>query len=458
MSTAVEPTPPTYDLDAEAQQEIVALAMFDLDFLRRTAGLIQPAYFSDLVERGFITLVLEFFAAHKEAPSPAVWVELLKNGFGRVPPLWRDDAKAEVIDRFKALLALEVRNRGFLLEKIEEFAQQQAIMNGLLASAEAMGKKTGKARFDAVKEQMGKALAVKLWSGEDEEYDYFAKIKQRTADRLLVASGGLPLTGITTGVKELDELLYNHRGWGRGELSLFMGPMKSGKSFFLVSCAAAAVQAGYNVLLITLENSAEIQAARIDSYFTGVATRALGGSPHSVEGQIEALRASGRYGRFIMRQYPTGYFSPGHLEALLEEYQAKGVNFDLIVIDYLDIMAPDRRREAKREEHEEVFRKVRGIAGKFTGPRGHPAVLSATQANREGGKAAIVRAEHASEDINKMRLCDICITINRTDEEKATDKARLYIATARNVKDGITLFLKQNLDCGRAIEEVEGIE
>lgn len=53
-------------------------------------------------------------------------------------------------------------------------------------------------------------------------YDFFAQALNRKLARIEKLTGKVPPTGITTGCKELDDLLY-HRGWGRKELSLLMG-------------------------------------------------------------------------------------------------------------------------------------------------------------------------------------------------------------------------------------------
>jgi replicative DNA helicase len=459
MSATISATPgagPVYPFDAELQTEIAALCMWDHDFLRRTDGLIEPEYFGCDVEAGFIRLAIDFYAKHREAPSKAAWMQIIRDGYATKPTAWREDLKGEVVDKLAATSRMDVRSRAFLLDHVAEFAKQQALLNGLIIAADAVGKQSDPKRFEKIESILTKAFKVGLQEG-DEDYDYFEKIEERTQERLDIAGGGKPKTGVTTGVAELDGLLL-HGGWGRREMSLFMGAMKSSKSFNLLSAAAAAVEAGYNVLFVTLENSAAIQAQRIDAYFSDIGMSNHLSSAHTVAGKVRAVGARTSIGKLKIREFPTGVFKPRDLERLLEDYAAKGLMFDLIVVDYLDIMAPDVAAESEREASKQIYTRCRGIIGTYRGPRGHAALLSATQTNREGAKAATAVGTHVAEDINKVRIADLVISINRTDDEKAQSKARLHIALARNQRDSVTIFVKQDLDKGRAVSAVESVE
>lgn len=443
---------PVYDFDATTQTEIVSCLMWDHDFLNRACDLVRPEYFEDEIERGFVRLALQHQAKYREAPSAAVWVELIKDSYKAKPSLWRDDVKPDVIAKLRDTSKMGVHSRAWLLDKIGEFAKQQEIVNALIEAASSVGKTADPDRFTKIEARMTQAFRVGVPAVE-EDYDYFGRVSERTAERLDIAAGGRPKTGITTGIKELDEVLSKHQGWGRKEMSLLMGGAKSTKSFNLTSFAGAAVLAGHNVLLVTLENSREIQSDRLDAYFSEIGMSDHLKSPHGVDAKITALAASGKAGTLRIREFPTGTFRPNDLERLIDDYKVKGITFDLVVIDYMDIMAPDRRYDQEREASKEIYTRCRGIAS-----REGFALLSATQSNREGNKAATAMATHVSEDFNRVKLADLVISINRTEDEKKAHKARLYIAAARNVEDGITIFVKQDLNMGRAIVEVEGVE
>jgi replicative DNA helicase len=116
-------------------------------------------------------------------------------------------------------------------------------------------------------------------------------------------------------------------------------------------------------------------------------------------------------------------------------------------------MIPDVRTYEERQDSKEVWIQLRGIAGEEDA-----AVLTATQTNREGFKASTAKAEHAAEDFNKIRIADLVISINRSDEEKDKGEARLYFAASRNQGGEFCLRVKQNMGAMQFITAVVGIE
>lgn len=445
MTTTYAPT--TYEFDLATQTQIVACMAFDDDFLRQTDGLIKPDYFTDDLERFFVEVSLNHYTKYQESPSLVAWVEGIKDGLKS--KRLREDQKDPAREKIKELKALKITSREWLLDKIAEFAKQQAVATAMVKSVPLLQKGGDPERFVKAEKLLSDAFKIGIHT-QDEDYDYWEKIEERTAERRNIMAGG-GKRGITTGVKELDDHLY-HGGWGRKELSALIGGAKASKSFHLAFFAAKANEAGHNVLFVSLENSVAITSSRIDAFFSGVSLKEEFKTPHAIESGVKDAAAK-KHGQLRIRRRPAGTFTPKDLRRLIDEYKAKGLTFDLIVIDYTDIMAPNQWTTDNIANSKSVLVDVRQIADDED-----LAILTVFQTNREGHKSAVVRAEHAAEDFNKIRIADIVIAINRTDDEKAEGKARLTFAAARNQADGITLFVKQDLDKGRAIAEVESVE
>ncbi|EFH0296821.1 DNA helicase, partial [Escherichia coli] len=53
-----------------------------------------------------------------------------------------------------------------------------------------------------------------------------------------------------------------------------------------------------------------------------------------------------------------------------------------------------------------------------------------------------------------VRIADLVITINKTEEEEAKGEARLYFAGSRNQQGGISIHVKQNLEQMRFIQRI----
>ena len=440
-------TPITYDFDNDCQSEIVKCLAFDTDFHRQSDNLIESAYFQNTAEQIIADLAIKHYKRYREVPSNTAWTEILKDQIksGRIKA---GDAR-EVVTKLTEIDKLDVRNRAWLLDKVAEFAKHQAVMNAMMVAAKAISKHTDLERFDKIEDVMKKAFSIKL-NEESDDYDYFEKIEERTQQREDIMSGKIPPRGITTGIPELNDLLY-HRGWGREELSLLMGGAKASKSFHLTMFAAHAVLSGKNVLFITLENSIEITANRIDAQMSDIGLDVQTAKPVAVEMAVKAKAINA--GKLKIRNAPMGTLTPVKVQTWIDEYKTKGLVFDLVVIDYWDIMAPTIRDKDKIENSASIGRELRAMAQKEK-----LALLTATQANREGHKSAVLKAEHVAEDFNRIRIADVALAISRTDEEKAHSKARITFAACRNQPDGATLFLIQDLNRGLAISEVESVE
>ena len=67
-------------------------------------------------------------------------------------------------------------------------------------------------------------------------------------------------------------------------------------------------------------------------------------------------------------------------------------------------------------------------------------------------------ATDVAEDFNKIRIADVVISINKTEEERALNQARLHFAASRNQRSGFTLKVEQNIDQAKFVTRVLGEE
>ena len=446
-----ESTPKVYDFDSQTQDDILTCLMTDNEFCRRTHGLIKSEYFEDDAAKVLADIVIRFFDRDREVPVEGTIKSIL--GFMLKAKKIRDDLQMPVLMKFKEVYApdKEVKNRLWLMENAATFARQKAFEAAIIESSEIVENLRDEKRFDKSFRLIKTASETALASAS-ERLDYFGSISKRTQERIDISSGAKPKTGITTGIAELDELML-HGGYGRKELTVWMGGAKSGKSFAIVQACASAVLDGRNVLHVTLENSVAVCAMRYDAFFSNVGISDQFRSPHEMEAGVKAVGESATVGKLEIREFPSGSFRPIDLRNLLDEYADIGIHFDLIGIDYLDIMAPDHRTDNPIENSKSIWIAVRGIM-----QTENAAGVTATQTNRTGHKAVVARAEDVAEDFSKIRIADLVISINRQDDEKHERKARLYLAAGRNQEDGRTIFVTQDLNKGRSVSGVDMVE
>lgn len=435
---------PKFNFDEGFQREVVALIIRDPEFNLRTDGLVVPGYFENELNASLAALFMEYFQKYRTTPkNKGTVAEILKSGITR--KIIRKEFIPDLPDVLKELQELKVEDRDFVADRVAAFARHQALRKAVISSVDLMEK----GKFDEVEQLVRAANEVGKNEGV-ESYDYFARAPERTQTRKDRMSGKVPVTGIPSGYNDLDELLF-HRGWGRKELSLYMAGPKSGKTMALIDHARAASFNGYNVMYVTLEVSAAIIAERLDANISEVPLGALAVNADEVQRRVQALKPT--TGRLVVHEFPTGTLQPKGLSRLINHYKSLGQTFDMVVVDYADLMAPNVRSQNPMENSKNIYIDLRAIA-----QTENLAILSATQTNRTGFQQAVQKMEHVADDISKVRIADLIISINATDEEKAAREARLYFVASRNQEDGVSIRIKTDLERAKLISKVVGRE
>lgn len=442
---AVEETA-RFEFDAPFQSKIAALCLRDTQFMQRVDGLIMPDHFENAVEAGLVDLANRYYAKYKKSPHDRETLKhLLKKGV--IDKTLRRENVAAMIPHIGALWAVDISDRDFVIDEVATFARHQAVSKAILASVEDLDRRN----FDAIQKALQSALSVGALS-QNQTYSYGEEIERRTTERLERAAGSGPLTGISTGYPDLDRHFY-HKGWGLRELSVLMGGPKAGKTTALINFGvnAASHIKRFNVLYVTLEVSAKIISDRLDANISNHLMFELDKNIHEIDKKVKEWHA--RAGRFDIIEFATGQMRVSDLRREIEKKKSQGITYDLVIVDYADLMSPERVTDNAIENSKSVYVGLRGLA-----MTENVAVLTATQTNREGAKAAVAKMDHIAEDFNKVRIADVIISINKTEEERSLNQARLFFAAVRNGPSNFSVRIQQDSDRMRFITEVLGAE
>lgn len=433
-----------YDFEGEFQERIVALMMRDPKFMRRTEGLVKPEYMDSEAMSFLVDITNSYFDKYRRIPrGKAIVAELFKEAFAK--KRIREELRREIVNTYKAVNKVTLEDGDYIADKVGEFARKQAVVQAYFRSQSMIDK----GDLDGAAKLMNQAFNIGAME-KFEEINYWNDIEARTQYRKDKAAGLIKPNGITTGIPKLDKLLY-HNGWGRKELSCILGGAKRGKSMGLGFFSVNASKAGYNVLYITLEVDGGIIAQRNDANVSGTDMDALESKMHEVQDAVSREGSKTGRGELRIVSFPAGTFSPSMLRRVLERYRAEGIIFDLICPDYADIMAPDHYTDSPIENSKQVWLGLRAIAHEED-----CAMLTATQTNRDGFKHDTAKAEDTAEDFNKVRIADLMMSINRSDDEKATGQARLYLAASRNQAGELTIKITQDLSKMQFIKGITG--
>lgn len=437
---------PRFEFDIGFQGKISALMLRDTTFVQRTDGLIEPDYFENLADAMLVDLTLRYYRRYKKAPGDkTALAHLIKKD--RDDKIVKPEMVSLLVGRVKELWETDISDRDLVVDEVSTFARHQAVGKAILDSVTLLDKRDF--------EKISKALHTALSTGSHAEhavYDYADMIESRTDERLDRVAGKLPPQGITTGYPGLDCHFY-HKGWGKRELSVLMGGAKAGKTTALINFAINAAHGimRYNVLYVTLEVASKIVAERIDANISNQLMFELNENIHTIREKVTEWKKNA--GRLDIVEFPTGTMKISDLRRLVERRKVEGIKYDMVVVDYADLMQPERFTDDNIENSKGVYIALRAFS-----QIEDVVLLTATQTNREGSKAAVAKIEHIADDFNKVRIADIVLSINKTEEERACGEARLYFAACRNQASGFSVRIRQDIDRMKFITEVVGAE
>lgn len=386
------------------------------EYWRKVLPYLKSEYFSDRSDRLVFELIRDYTDKYSKPPTPdALAIEVDHN----VGP---DELLAE-----KSITAVaqlkgepEPNDLQWLVDKTEEFCQDQAIQNGLRASIKILDGEDKVHDKGHIVQLMSNALGVSFDTsiGHDfledwqERYAFYHRTEARIPFDISY------LNKITNG------------GIYRKTLTVFLGGTGAGKSLIMCHMAAANLAMGLNVLYITNELSEEMVAQRIDANLLDVTIDELSELPISTyQGRIEKLKAKTK-GKLVIKEYPTSSAGAANFRHLLNELRIKK-NFvpDIIYVDYLNICVSSRMKMGGSVNSytyiKAIAEELRGLAVEFNVP-----IVTATQLNREGFTNSDPGLEHTSESFGLPATADLMIAM--TTNEELADLGQLLLKQLKN--------------------------
>jgi len=268
---------------------------------------------------------------------------------------------------------------------------------------------------------------------------------------------------IPTGMAHLDRAMEG--GARRGHLNIFVGAPKIGKSTILMNVAYGAMcvsQWGpaHRVAFFTLENDCDMT---LDRFYMRMARKGAEWFEENPKKTVNILKRHGHVvlGDTHIKWYPRNSMTPSMLRAYLDKLIAEDFHPDVVIVDYGNIMKPERWARERREREASCFAELSNIAKEY-----NVAVWSAAQANRESVKRLTVGMENVGESFEIVQIVDGLWTISQTPKEAEQNRCRIFGAALRHHRDRIIIecelvreqMLFRTLGFGKESETEEGEE
>lgn len=398
------------------QIKILTCLFTDKAFLQQIIDILDSKFFENDANKFIVDIVKEYFNEFKSPPTK----EVLKV---KVTEIDNDVLKKTVIEHLKDIYRyIGAEDLDFVKQQTLDFCKNQNLKGAIIQSVELL--KDGE--YDSIKALID--TAMKAGAERDLGHEYMQDIEERYSESVR--------NTITTGWDVIDELADG--GLGKGELGVMVAPAGIGKSWALVNVAANAVKAGKTVIHYTLELNEAYVGLRYDSVFTGIAAQNLKYNMDDVKERLKTIK-----GNLIVKYYPTKGASVNTLASHIEKARMQGINPDLVIVDYADLLRGTGKTSELRIQLGNIYEDLRGLAGEQEIP-----VWTASQANRSALQEDVIQADKIAESYSKIMTADFVVSLSRKIEDKVDGTGRWHVIKNRFGPDGITLPSKMNASNG----------
>jgi len=235
---------------------------------------------------------------------------------------------------------------------------------------------------------------------------------------------------IPTGITGVDNVLKG--GLGRGELGVVLAPTGTGKTTLLTLFSNTAYNHNFNVLQIFFEDNPSNIKRKHFTLWTGIEPDAQPERKEEVKKIIEEIKEV-KTGSLSTMKLPSDSVTISEIKSRIRKHLSDGKKLDLLVIDYVDCISPERSTFGEEWKGEgSVMRSLEAMTGEFD-----IAIWTATQGNRESISSEVVTTDQMGGSIKKAQIGHVVLSIGKTLEQKEHNLATMTLLKSRIGQDGI---------------------
>jgi|TARA_R110000824_G_scaffold23514_4_gene84212 replicative DNA helicase len=412
------------------QEKLGRIILHDRVFSDQMQEVLEYKHFDKKYLQAFVQAIFDYKQKYEAHPTFAIMVPVIKEELLDYPEL----VKRQVFDYLSRIKSGDVSgdDAEYVKQKSLDFCKKQKLKLAILTSVDLLQKSS----FEEIQKVINEAM--KLGTDNDHGHDFIQDFEVRYMPQTRAP--------VVTGWDEIDSITRG--GLGKRELGVVVAPTGAGKSMALVHIGSRAVVMGKTVVHYTLELAETTIGLRYDSAITGVPLSMTFEYKDQIKEKITGIE-----GQLIVKEYPTKSATTKTLENHLDRLRQKGVEPDMIIVDYADLLRPVTTSYKQELRHSlgDIYEELRGIAQKYDMP-----VWTASQTNRGGLNAEVITMEAISEAFNKCFVADFICTISRTAQDKTENTGRMFVAKNRNGPDG--MVYPMHMDTSKVYLEVLPVE
>jgi replicative DNA helicase len=394
------------------QIQLINQLILNKDFARSIVDVLDSKYFDNQYFKIIVQMIKEYYTKYESVPS-----------FDTLDQLTRSEISSEAARRIVHDTLIQIKDSSleghqFVIEKALKFCKQQELQK-VMSKAQKIIDKGDFESYDQLEDMVNKALQV----GEiDEgEQDVFTNL-----DEVLDDDYRHP---IPIGIPGIDNLLKG--GLAKGELGVILAPTGVGKTTVLSKIANHAFNLGYNVLQIFFEDNPKIIQRKHFTMWTGIAPDELSFYKEEVMEKVREIRENTK-NRLILKKYPSDTLTMSQIKNQVRKMIAEGNKIDLIVLDYIDCIVPDKNLGDEWKSEGSVMRAYEALCHELD-----VAGWTATQGNRSSISSDVVTTDQMGGSIKKAQVGHVIISVAKSLQQKEMKLATIAITKSRIGQDGI---------------------
>ena len=399
-------------LGSSFQIQLLNQIILDSNFSRSIVDVIEPNYFENKYFKLIIQMIKEYNQKWDSVPTFDTLEQIAKSEFQQ------ENVVKVVIDTIKKIKDAQLSGGEFVQEKALKFCKQQELQKAITKAQKVIDGGEFES-YDTLEEMIREALQVGV--RDDGMLNVFSNL-----DDVLNEDFRHP---IPMGIPGIDKLLKG--GLAKGEIGVILAPTGVGKSTFLTKIANHAFNLGNNVLQIFFEDNPKVIQRKHFTLWTKVHPDDMSNKKDEVITKVRHIENT-MENQLILEKLASDTMTMSQIKNIVRKKIAEGVKIDMILLDYIDCVVPEKNLGDEWKSEGSVMRAFEAMCHEL-----NLAGWTATQGNRSSISSEVVTTDQMGGSIKKAQVGHVIITVAKSLQQKEMKLATIAVTKSRIGDDGI---------------------
>ena len=409
------------------QIQLLNQIIVDKDFSHSIIEVIENNYFENKYFKIIIQMIKEYYTKYEHTPSFDTLEQVAKS------ELQQETAVKVVLDTIKKIKSAPIDGADFVQEKALKFCKQQELQK-VMKKAQKIIDGGEFENYDTLEELVRDALLV--GSKDTSMLDVFSNL-----DQVLDDDYRHP---IPMGIPGIDRLLKG--GLAKGEIGVILAPTGVGKSTILTKISNHAFNLGFNVLQVFFEDNPKVIQRKHFTLWTKIHPDELSEKKDEVMTKVTEIKET-MPNELILKKLPSDTKTMLQIKNEIRKMIADGIKIDMVVLDYIDCVVPDKNLGDEWKSEGSVMRGFEAMCHEL-----NIAGWTATQGNRASISSEVVTTDQMGGSIKKAQVGHVIISVAKTLQQKEMKLATIAITKSRIGDDGVVF---ENCKFDNAMIEID---